>query len=614
MIDGPGSDLALVTGLRMSVARDGTGGLVYLKQVGGEPHVFVSSLAGGAFEPSVQLDSGLSLGSSAPVIAAGNGGLLVVAFVSGGDLYTVQRLSAQGGFGAPQPLVSGAATPAISITNFGKAYLAFTVPDGSGYDVRAAYFYLGKWALEPTALNVKPGDAAGTGSGRPAVAAAGDGVAILAWGENGGIYSRRVWGTAPSTVYEQADGPLSGCTEISADDPVVASEGDSSYADVAFQEQLVCAGQRRSRVLMNRLRGSAYDGLTQPDGLSSSSPDGAGDPQIAMGEYGAGLVVSQRTSDNNIYATVLGSNGASGSTVQVNGLPLAQPPAAIAAMAGLSSDLTAWQQTPGGGGPAEIRVRYAPDGANLGPELVLSTPTAGPSNAADGLAADGDAAGDVAVAWLQGTGAQSELLAARLYQPPGDFAASHAREYERTATPTLSWVAPKTGWGPITYSVSLDGTAVGQTTATSLSLTGELADGPHTWQVTATNPAGQTNATRPATVFVDTLAPALETRVPARAQVGARVIVHLNYSDAPPAGQPSANASGVAKVRVGWGDGASTPVPIGTHAVSHSYVRVGRYSVTVVATDAAGNATTHRLHVAVRAVRPRRGHVSQGRR
>ena len=43
------------------------------------------------------------------------------------------------------------------------------------------------------------------GSGAPQVATAGDGVGIVAWGEGGHVYSRRVWGTAPSVVDEQAD-------------------------------------------------------------------------------------------------------------------------------------------------------------------------------------------------------------------------------------------------------------------------------------------------------------------------------------------------------------------------------------------------------------------------
>jgi len=82
VIDGPSSDVQSLNG--MSMARDGTGALVYLKDVLGVPHVFVSRLTGGVFGPPVQADAGLVGASSQPVIAAGQGGLLLGAQVPGG--------------------------------------------------------------------------------------------------------------------------------------------------------------------------------------------------------------------------------------------------------------------------------------------------------------------------------------------------------------------------------------------------------------------------------------------------------------------------------------------------------------------------------------------------
>ena len=70
-------------------------------------------------------------------------------------------------------------------------------------------------------------------------------------------------------MIEQADAPLPGCSELSADDPQAGVGGDSSYVGVAFQEVLSCGGQRQQRVLFNRLHGSAYDGITPVDGLST---------------------------------------------------------------------------------------------------------------------------------------------------------------------------------------------------------------------------------------------------------------------------------------------------------------------------------------------------------
>ena len=179
------------------------------------------------------------------------------------------------------------------MTNFGKAYLAFTVTDGAGHDVRTAYYAGGAWALEGAALNATPADDAGTGTGAPQVAAAGDGVAIVVWGEGGHVYSRRVWGTAPSIIDEQADVPsVSACGEVSAGAPAVAAGGDSTYADVAFDERVSCGGVAQTRVLVNRLHGSDYDGMVAADGLSSPGAAGAGDPDVAMTEYGPGFVTS----------------------------------------------------------------------------------------------------------------------------------------------------------------------------------------------------------------------------------------------------------------------------------------------------------------------------------
>ena len=158
----------------------------------------------------------------------------------------------------------------------------------------------GNWGVEPGSFNVTPADDAGTGTGRPAVAAAGDGVGIVVWGEGGHIYTRRVWGippsgSGPSIAYEQADIPsLGGWSEVSVSDPVIGSGGDSSYVAVAFNEVFANGSQQQSRVLMRRLRGGIYDILAQSDGLSTPGVEGADDPQIAAGEYGQGFVTSSR--------------------------------------------------------------------------------------------------------------------------------------------------------------------------------------------------------------------------------------------------------------------------------------------------------------------------------
>ncbi|MBV9804213.1 MAG: PKD domain-containing protein [Solirubrobacterales bacterium] len=587
VIDGPSAAIDALGGL--SVARDGTGGLVYLKTVGGAPHVFVSRLVSGQFQPAQQVDGVLPVGSSEPVIAAGNGGVLLVAFINNGGLYVADAAGSSASFGAPQGLAASASNPSIQMTNFGKAYLAFTVAEGSGSDVRAAYYVGGSWTLESAPLNATPADDAGTGSGRPAVAAAGDGVAIVAWGEGGHVYARRVWGTVPSVVDEQADPPaVGGCGEVSAGEPAVSSEGDSSYADVAFQEVVSCAGAQQTRVLVNRLRGSQYDGATAADTGSGN----ADEPQVAMTEYGAGLVTAAQEATGAVLAMELSGNGGYGTPQQINSIADSSAPYAVPAIAGLFSDFVAWQQDPGSVGPAEIRLRYEPRASSLGPEMVVSSPAAGPTDAARGLAAAGDVGGDAAAAWVQGTGSGSEIVVVQLYQPPGSVAPTKSLTYARTPEPALSWSAAAGRWGPVRYTVSVDGAQVAQTTSTSIRVPIALHDGPHSWQVTAVNPAGVTGGSGVARVFVDTVAPELTVAVGGVRQTGSRLRATLRYRDAPPVGLPPGDASGVTKLTIGWGDGTVLRLKPGVHHETHVYRRPGRYKITVTVTDRAGNSRT----------------------
>ena len=154
----------------------------------------------------------------------------------------------------------------------------------------------GRWSRPPWTRS--RGDAAGVGTGRPDVAASGDGVGIVAWGEAGHIYTRRVIATTPSTVVEQADpATFAGWSETSASRPSIASGGDSTYASVAFQESLHNGSATQSRVLVNRLHGSTFDGASAADGATTGGPEGADQPQVAVTEYGTGFVTSETDSE-----------------------------------------------------------------------------------------------------------------------------------------------------------------------------------------------------------------------------------------------------------------------------------------------------------------------------
>lgn len=607
VLDGPSATIVRPAGLGVSIARDGTGGLVYVKTVGGTAHVFVSRLVGGSFTTPSQVDVGLSGASSQPVIAAGEDGLLLVAFINSDQLYVVDG-NQRGQFGMPQWLTGGAVNPALSISPLGKAYLAFAAADGAGYDIRTAYYANGQWSLETPPLNAVAADEAGIGLERPRVAAAGDGIGIVAWGEQtpgsttAHIYTRRVWGTSPSVALEQADGALSGCTESSVDQPVLGAGGNSSYVPVVFHEVMVCAGQQQSRVVMNRLHGSVYDGVRAADGLSSSSADGADDPQIAVSEYGQGWVTSSGTSSDDVFGASLGNNGVpAGGAQAINSLAEWVSPFQVAAINGYHANFIAWQQQPGASPGGDIRLRWAGDGVTLGPERILSLPAQGPVDAADGLAAAGDIAGNAAVAWLQGGPGATQLMVAQLYQPPGGFSAANSFAYSRVTQPEIAWHRPS-GWGPMQYAVSIDGTQIGQTFSTSTQVP-PLPDGPHSWRVTASNPAGQQSSSRAAFLFVDTTAPFAALRAPSRAAIGSPIRVKARYADRPPAGQPAQDASGVAAVTVRWGDGSVTQLLPGRHVLTHLYRHIGSFVIVLRVVDHAGNVT--RVTAVVKVVKPK---------
>jgi hypothetical protein len=594
----------------MSMARDGTGALVYLKDVLGVPHVFVSRLAGGVFTAPVQADPGLLGASSQPVIASGPGGLLLLAFVNGGTLYVDQAATSTSPLSAPTALFSGAVSPSISISNFGKAYLAFTDTGGAGGgDVRAAYYFQGQWALESAPLDANPADVAGKGAGRADVIAAGDGVGIVIWGEGGHIYTRRVVKTTPSAVVEQADPPsFDGWSEVSAGSPSISAGGDSTYASVTFAEQLTNGSAVQSRVLMNRLHAAQYDGASAADGATTGGAEGADQPQTAVTEYGRGFATSETDQTHQLYATAVGTNDAPGQIERVDSLPNSDPPDAAPATAGLVSNLIAWQQTPGVAGTPEIRVRYAADGSDLGPEQVVSDPSLGATDADHGLVAAGDVSGDAAVAWVQGTGSSTSIVAIQLFQAPGGFVASNSFRYTTTATPPILWSGAAELWGSPTYMVRIDGALVGQTAGTQMIVPGPLSNGRHSYQLAAVNLAGLSTAAAPATIFVDTIRPKATLKLSGTSIVNTRQSLRVAYTDPPPLGLPKTAASGVDTVYVRWGD-ASPKARIRRTTASHVYTRIRTYTITLTLTDRAGNRTviTHKIKIKAKP-KPKRKH------
>ena len=69
---------------------------MFAARSGGAAHVFVSALEHGQFQTPVQVDTGplMAGDSSQPVIAAGQEGQLLVAFINDATLYVTEQASA----------------------------------------------------------------------------------------------------------------------------------------------------------------------------------------------------------------------------------------------------------------------------------------------------------------------------------------------------------------------------------------------------------------------------------------------------------------------------------------------------------------------------------------
>ncbi len=535
----------------------------------------------------MEVDSQLPGPSSQPVIGAGPGGLLVVAFINGGQLYEVTGTTEPARFGAPRALFAGAVNPAVAVTALGKAYVAFTATAGGADQVRAAYYFAGQWGVEPSPLNANAAANAGLGSGAPAVAASGDGVGIVTWGEAGHVYLRRVWGLAASGAIYQADVPsLNGLSEVSADQPQVATGGDSSYVDVTFRETFTNGSQQESAVLLRRLRASVWDPVNLVDVLAPPSGAPGGDPAISATDDGIGIVTAAQSDTNQLWAATLTNNGGFGGAQQLDQSPNYGPPYAAPVDSGFKSGLVAWEDTPVPLGAPNIVARFY-DGSSFGPEQVISPQNLGPTDASLGLYTGADFNVDVAIGWVQGAAGARAIVVDQLYQPPGGFTNTPQFRYVRSTLPTLQWNPPPHElWGP-QYELIVDGAVVAHTAATAARPPAPLAQGPHSWSVEAVNGGGLTSTTKPATVFVDTVPPTVSYKLSGRLHADSELHLSVTYSDAPP-GLPATDGSGVNLVTVDWGDGTKDTI---THGKYHAYKVAGRYRLTIKVTDRAGNVT-----------------------
>jgi hypothetical protein len=427
----------------------------------------------------------------------------------------------------------------------------------------------------PGALDIDPAASAGTGNGRSKVAVAADGVATAVWGEGGHLYARRIFelrlSTAPQDLGDTAD-----LAEI-------GSEDDSSYAWVAFRQN----GQAVAR----RLLGSQFDPPVTIEGA-----EGADSIDLAVNGRGVGYAGVGGAASLGAYGAVL-KDDLFNPGVIVGGGGTVPAPAAAAAENG--DGLVASQQgDPTSGAVVHARpYDYEPATRAVTPpgeDVVLSNPALGPTDAARGLAAAANRAGDIVVVFVQGAADARHIVAASFDRAPGSFRGSTTSRWRRFARPPLKWGTAFELWGPLTYQVLIDNKPVAQTTSTGVTVPVVVRDGMHRWRVVATDIRGQSTSTPSRNLRVDATPPKVTYKISGTRKRGKLVKVAVQASDA---SGTAAKASGLDHVNISFGDG-SRPIT-GLRGI-HRYGHSGKVTVRISAVDKAGNVASKTRQVTIR--------------
>jgi len=484
-VDGPAEIEALGD---VDVARDGSGGVVYLKRDGGAPQVFLSRLDGGDWETPERLSSGAPVTEAA--VTATDGGRLAVVWSAGGQvLATVIPAAARAQAPAP-PTVLGAGDATGVAIDMGINEDGYAVWSAGG-DVRAARLDGTTWTPLATPLDVDPSRDAGRGASRPRVGVSAEGNAVATWGETDAtgrtrVMSRRLTGMRLSTFPQDLTlDAFEGQPAGNADSPDIDIEDDGSFAWVAFRQD---AGGR-SRTVARRLRGSLFEDPFAIDGGVTSAA-----PRLDFTGRGIGGAVAS-ADGNAVFSAYLDKFDAFQTATRVDATPSSAAPSPVVATSERGDVHVAWRT--GAGDAGDVRVRRKNGEGGFEPEFVASNPDYG--SASPGQVAIGtDRSGNTVVAMIQGAGAGRRISAAVYDRLPGRPVALSST-IPRPRRPLIKWSAGSEQWGRQTFTVRVDGKVVGRTTSTRLVPRRKLRPGLRRYQVTATDRRGQSSRSRTAT-------------------------------------------------------------------------------------------------------------------
>jgi hypothetical protein len=620
-IDGPSEDIVGFGGVAM--AEDGTGGVVYLKRVGGVAHVFVSRYVGGRFLAPIRVDTEEPFAASQPRIGAGEGGELVVVwttpFATEKEKPVQELLGATLGRGSasfgPAMIVDGdiregtGTSPYLAMSSTGQADVVYRVvqetnegqrtsiplrsPGDVVEQVRVAHFNGERW-IGLGAINRNAGISmrAPTEANAPRIAIGPTGNAIVVWQEPDNenvarIWARRIFRQSVNYVMPVTAATFNGAPiTADADAPSVAFSR-TGQAEVAYR-QVAGAGSPLPgpRIFLNILpdgeseNGASFSGAKVAD---SQVPGGAG---AAIGRPSIDI-------DEKQDLRLLYDSGGTPRVVEGNDRGLAGtltlgPPFVGSQLSPATELPSASVMNPAGGGVSAwasedrhgrnaVAVREDfPSGA------VQTALVAGGSGGPIGdLAVGRSGLGDGLVAFQQGPLGNAAILAAQVTAPPVSFAITVPRGWVKPAAAEVRWEAATSANGPLTYAVTLDGRRL-PTPHGVFSVRIDprgLGDGTHPVQVLATDIYGQSTLSAISPLHVAGRAPAVTVAVQGRSVV---VRVSDRYA-----------GLNVHRVSVTFGDGQGGS---GRKAFRHRFAHAGLYSIVVRSADKLGNAgVVHRV-------------------
>jgi hypothetical protein len=572
-IDGPSPDVDKLGGV--DLARDGTGGLVYLKRVDGTSHVFLSRFNGGAFRPPERVDNGILAGASDAVIAEADDDRLAIVWTAGNTVYgsMVPGNDQQPGpLLGPTPLYTApgpVSRPSVDMGINGTAYASYTTPGGGGADVHVSRLTDNTWSAVEPPLDINPNLAAGTGNQRSKVGVSAEGNGIVTWGEGPRVYARRVTGLIPSSYPQELSVPSIGPTPGGrADSPDIDIEDDGSFVWAVFRED-VGGG---SRAIARRMLGSTFDPPVLLDGGPGSSK-----PRIGMNGRGQGLAVFEAggaVNGNVLYNDVFAP-----------GQPFSSAPSAVGPepQAGSSEhreNVVAWRVADSAGNAA-IKGRQQPEPTKpYEPDVELSRGDLG-AVPTDQFAVAADRLAGFVVAMSQGPPSSRSITVALQDRLPGRPGAIAHSAWQSSRKPKLEWRPGRDLWGPQRFRVVVGGKVVGETTGTSLVPTQRLSSSrPIKYQVIAIDARGQEAPSRTRTVRFDNVAPKFRVRIAGKRRAGRALRVVVKPKDG--------KGSGVSEVRVRYGDSKQVVKQRKRFGGRHVY-RKGTFTLKVTVYDVAGN-------------------------